>query len=271
MMHCLRAKLNEMNSIHRVDVLGCPFDAISFSKTESEIRRAILDGRSLQIVPGNIDMVMKARRNSSFAKRLWKADLVIADGQPIVWAASLLREPICGRVSGTDLVWSCAALSAQNGWSIALIGGKGEVAARAAQKMRERYPTARLHALPTPMPLCEKENAELVTRIKACRAKIVLVALGAPRQEEWIASHLVESGSLIGIGVGSAFDIISGDRPRAPQWMQDCGFEWFYRMLQEPRRLGRRYLVEDSPFLYHLALAVLRRNRRREKERYGEA
>ena len=120
----------------------------------------------MQIVSGNFDMVMIARRSSSFAKRLWKADLVIADGKPIVWAASLLGAPIRGRVSGTDLVWSCAALSAQNGWAIALIGGMGDVAARAAQKMRERYPTAELHAIPTPMPLGEKENAVLVTRIK---------------------------------------------------------------------------------------------------------
>jgi N-acetylglucosaminyldiphosphoundecaprenol N-acetyl-beta-D-mannosaminyltransferase len=260
-----------MNSIRRVDVLGCPFDAISFPEAESEMRRAILDGRSMQIVPGNIDMVMKVRCSSSFAKRLWKADLVIADGRPIVWAASLLGEPVRGRVSGTDLVWSCAALSAQNGWAIALIGGMGDVAARAAQKMRERYPTAKFHALPTPMPLSEKESATLVIRIKAFGAKILLVALGAPRQEEWIASHLVESGCLIGIGVGSAFDIISGDRPRAPRWMQEAGFEWFYRMLQEPGRLGKRYLVENSPFLYHLTLAVLRRHRRRERERYEEA
>jgi len=271
MPYNLRAKQNEMNRIRRVDVLGCPFDAISFSDTESEIRRAILDGRSMQIVPGNIDMVMKARCSSSFAKRLWKADLVIADGKPIVWAASLLGKPIRGRVSGTDLIWRCAALSAQDGWAIALIGGMGNVAARAAQKMRERYPTAKLHAFPTPMPLSENESAALVIRIKASGAKVVLAALGAPRQEEWIASHLAKSGALIGIGVGSAFDIISGDKPRAPQWMQDFGFEWFCRMLQDPWRLGKRYLVEDSPFLYHLTLAVLRRNRQMAKGRYEEA
>ncbi len=112
----------------------------------------------------------------------------------------------------------------------------------------------------------ETINTELIREIKALDAKIVFAALGVPRQENWIAAHLVESGSLVGVAVGSAFDIISGDKPRAPKWMQDFGLEWFHRMLQEPRRLGKRYLLEDSPFLYHLALAALRRNRGRTTE-----
>ena len=260
-----------MNGFKRVNILGCPFDAISFSETEMEIRNAISAGETLQIVPGNIDMVIKTQSSSAFAQRLWKADLVIADGKPIVWSARLLGNPIRGRVSGTDLVWSCAALSAETGWAIALIGGMGDVAARAARVMKKRYPSASLHAIPTPMILTENCNVEIIREIKAVGTKIVLAALGAPRQEEWIASHLVESGSLVGIGVGSAFDIISGDKPRAPKWMQDCGLEWFHRMVQEPRRLGKRYLIDDSPFFYHLALAMLGRYRQRREGKYEQA
>lgn len=249
-----------MKGYRRIDILGCPIDTISFAETVTEIGSAISSGRTMQIFPANVDVVMKARRTGCFAQRLWEADLVVADGKPVVWAASLLGEPVRGRVNGTDLVWSCAALSAQTGWVIALIGGVGDVGARAARRMKERYPEARLYAVPTPMAWTETSNAELVQEIKALDAKIVLAALGAPRQENWIAAHLVETGSLVGIGVGSAFDIISGDRPRAPVWMQSSGLEWFHRMLQEPRRLGRRYLVEDTPFLYYLALAALRRS-----------
>lgn len=260
-----------MQGFERINILGCPFDAISFSEAEIEISRAISDGRAMQIVPGNIDMVMKSKYSHPFAQKLWGADLVIADGKPIVWAASLLGKPIRGRVSGTDLVWSCASLSAKTGSVVALIGGMSDVAARAAKKMNERYPSAQIHAVPTPMHLNEDRNAELVRKIRALDAKIVLAALGAPRQENWIASHLVECGSLVGIGVGSAFDIISGDKPRAPRWMQDSGLEWFHRMLQEPRRLGKRYLLEDSPFLYHLALAVVRRSVRKSGAKYDRA
>lgn len=257
-----------MSAFKRVNVLGCPFAAISFSETEDEIQRAIDDRRLLHIVTANIDMVMKARRNPSFASTLWSANLVVADGKPIDWAAALLGNPICGRVNGTNLVWSCAAMSMKNGWPIALIGGVGDVSARAALKLKERHPESVLYAIPTPTPLSEEQNALLLEQIKVTGAKIVLVALGAPLQEEWIATNLLESGAQVGIGVGSAFDMISGDRSRAPRWMQNSGFEWFYRMLQEPRRLGKRYLVEDSPFLYHLALTILRSNGRKVLRRY---
>ena len=252
-----------MKRYERIDILGCPVDAISFSETGAEIRGAVLSGRTLQIFPANVDVVMKTKRDASFAQQLWDADLVVADGKPVVWAASLLGNPVRGRVNGTDLVWSCAAISAETGWAVALIGGKGDVAARAARKMVERHPKAKIHAIPTPMLMDESCNAELVREIKALDAKIVLAALGAPRQEKWIAAHLVESGAPVGIAVGSAFDIISGDKPRAPKWMQNNGLEWLHRMLQEPRRLGKRYLVEDSPFLYYIALAALNLDRER--------
>ena len=255
-----------MKGYRRINILGCPIDTISLSETGAEIRSAISSGRTMRIFPANVDVVMKTKRSVSLAQRLWEADLVVADGKPIVWAASLLGNPVRGRVNGTDLVWRCATLSAETGWAIALIGGMGDVAARAVRKMKERYPTAQLHAVPTPMLSNETINTKLIREIKALDAKIVFAALGVPRQENWIAAHLVETGSLVGIAVGSAFDIISGDKPRAPKWMQDFGLEWFHRMLREPRRLGKRYLVEDSPFLYHLALATLRRNRGRTTE-----
>lgn len=243
----------------RVDVLGCPFDAISFDETVDCIRQAVLENRRLQIVPGSIDFVMKARRDPVFAAELRRADLVIADGKPIVWAASLLGDPIRKRVSGTDLVWSCAEISSRTGCAVALIGGKFDVTLAAAANMRRRYPGATLVPIETPFPLDDRANAELVERIRSVDAKIVLAALGAPRQERWVQANLAASGANVGIGIGSAFDIISGRNPRAPAWMQNAGLEWFYRMLQEPKRLGRRYLVEDSPFLILLPREIVRR------------
>jgi len=248
-----------MESVKRVNVLGCPFDAISFSDTVAWIKRAVLENKRLQVVPGSIDFVMKAKRDPKFAEELWRADLVIADGVPIVWAASLLGDPICGRVSGTDLVWHCADVSAETGCAVALIGAMPGVALRAAQKMQAHFPGAKLHAIPTPFPLGPQENAELIERIKAVNAKIVLAALGAPRQERWVQTHLASCEANVGIGCGSAFDIICGDQPRAPRWMRDNGLEWLHRLLLDPKRLGRRYLIEDTPFLFHLLGAIARR------------
>ena len=247
-----------MESIKRVNIIGCPFDAVSYDETVTLIKKAVLHGKRLQIVPGSIDFVMKAKRDPIFAKELWNADIVIADGVPIIWAASLLGDPLRGRVSGTDLVWSCAEISDETGCGVALVGGMPGVAIRAAEKMQERYPTSKLYAIPTPFPLGTKENEELVRKIKAANAKIVLVALGAPRQERWVQTYLKISEANVGIGIGGAFDIISGNTPRAPRWLRDNGFEWLHRITQDPKRLGRRYLIEDSPFLFYLAVEILK-------------
>jgi len=248
-----------MRQFKRVDILGCPFDAASYDETVGAIRNSVLTSSRLQVVPGSIDFVMKTRRDPVFARELRRADLVIADGVPIVWAASMLKDPLRGRVSGTDLVWSCAQITEETGRPMALVGGEERITGLAAVRMRERHPGAQIHVIPTPFPLGEKESIEVVDNIRALNAGIVLVALGAPRQERWIQANLEKCGASVGIGIGSAFDIISGDKPRAPRFMRDNGFEWLHRLLLEPGRLGRRYIIEDSPFIYQLAVELLKR------------
>jgi len=243
----------------RVDILGCPFDAVSFAEAVDRLRQAVLTNSRLYCAVGNVDMVMKCRHLPQLARDFWDADLVIADGVPVTWAASLLGTPLRGRVAGTEIVWDCAAIAAETGCAVALIGGRFDVTQRAAEKMAERFPKARLHALETPFPLTPEANAKLAEEIKAKGAKIVLVALGAPKQERWLRENLAACDANVGIGIGSAFDIISGDKRWAPKWMRDSGLEWLYRLLQEPKRLGRRYLLEDMPFFWHLLHEVLRR------------
>jgi N-acetylglucosaminyldiphosphoundecaprenol N-acetyl-beta-D-mannosaminyltransferase len=248
-----------MEAIKRIDVLSCPFDAVSFAETVGLMKRAVLEDTRLHIATGNIDFVMKAKRDAQYAAELWQADLIVADGVPILWAAALLGTPLRGRVNGTDLVWQCAQLAAETGCGVALLGAGPGVAMRAAMKMRERFPQAPVYPIATPFQLGEKENAELVEQIRAVKAKIVLAALGAPKQERWLKTYMPACGANVGIGCGSALDIICGDMPRAPRWMRDNGLEWFHRMLLEPKRLGRRYLIEDSPFILHLLAAWARR------------
>ena len=248
-----------MKGFKRIDILGCPFDAVSFDEAVDCIREHVLKGHRLQVVPGNIDFVMKARRDPVFRDQLWRADLIIADGVPVVWAASLLGTPLKGRVSGTDIVVSCAQVSEDTGCPVAMIGGMPGVAKRAADKMRETYPGANIFDIVTPFPIGDSENEILVQEIRKVNAQIVLVALGAPRQERWIQSNLEACGAAVGIGIGSAFDIIAGDQPRAPRWMKDNGLEWFHRLLLDPKRLGKRYLLEDSPFIFYFALSLLRK------------
>jgi len=248
-----------VRSFKRIDVLGCPFDAISFGETADYIRQAIVEHRRVQIVTGNIDFVMKARRDPVFARELRDADLVVADGVPILWAADLLGTPLKGRVNGTDLVWKCAELSHELGFGIAFVGGDYANSVAAAENLKSRYPRATILPLLTPFPLNAEASSVLIEQVRTANAKIVLAALGAPKQERWLSAHLEETGASVGMGIGSAFDIISGKLRRAPRWMQRGGLEWFHRMLLEPRRLGRRYLLENSPFVPALALEIARR------------
>jgi N-acetylglucosaminyldiphosphoundecaprenol N-acetyl-beta-D-mannosaminyltransferase len=248
-----------MHGVSRADILGCPFDAVSFEGVLKLIERAVFERSHLQIVPGSIDTVMKARCDRDFGTLLNDVDLVVADGVPITWAAAMLGTPLCRRVSGTDLVWWIGDISERLGVSVALVGGAPGIAQQAAEKIRAAFPNAVLHALPTPMSLGPIESLTLASEIRSLGARIVLAALGAPRQEFWIRDYLDISGANVGAGIGSAFDIISGARPRAPKWMADNGLEWLHRMLQEPKRLGRRYIVDDSPFLAHLFVEIIAR------------
>ena len=225
----------------RVDILGCPFDAVSLEQTVDCIKKAVVEHSVLRISVGNVDMLMKARRDPEFAKVFASADLVIADGVPIVWASRFLGDSLPGRVAGTEIVWECAKVSAETGCSVGLLGASYDVASRAAGSLRNRYPSANITVFPTPYPLTLEDNQLLRKRMKEENINIVLVALGAPKQECWVKDHLLESGANVGIGIGSAFDIVSRDQPWAPHWMREHGLEWLHRMRLEPKRLARRY------------------------------
>lgn len=213
----------------------------------------------MQVVPGNVDFVMKSRKDAAFCERLRTADLIVADGVPIVWAASLLGDPIAKRVSGTDLVSECARLSSEDQFTLAFVGAAPGIAAKAAERLRLLHPGAMIEVIDTPERLDDESSSAIADKARQANARIVLVALGAPRQEQWVQDNLERTGAAVGIGIGSAFDILSGTRPRAPRWMRDNGLEWLHRLLQDPSRLGRRYVVEDSPFLYYLAREVVSR------------
>lgn len=246
-------------SFKRVNIIGCPFDAISFPETIEYIRYCAVNGKRLHIITGNIDFVMIARRDPVFMKEMWEAELVVADGMPVVWAASLLGDPIKGRVNGTDIVWECAKISQETGIPVAFVGGDPEINEKARINLQKHYPGSRLFPIHTPFPLKSDDNEIIVEKIREINAKIVLIALGAPKQERWIKANLDHSGASVGIGIGSAFDIISGLRPRCPHWMKNLGLEWFHRLTLEPGRLWKRYLINDSPFLFYLLIEILKR------------
>ena len=182
----------------RRTVLGCPVDAIAIDSVVAEMRRALQVGYTIQIVPCNVDFVMKVRRSPEFATVLQNADLVVPDGVPVVWAASLLGTPLCGRVSGTDLVWRCAELSEFENVGVAMIGSGPGVASRAASNLRARYPGAVLHPIATPQSLDDEGSAALVEEANALDCKFLLVASGCAAPRTMDSSECPENACVSG-------------------------------------------------------------------------
>lgn len=254
----------------RVEICGLFVDSITFQTALSTIEQAVRARRSgarsrpFTVFSANADMVAKASRDCRFAEELNSADLLIADGMPLLWLARLLGTPLPERVTGSDLVPLLAERAAKCGISLFLLGSAPGVAARAGELLTERYPGLRIAgtlAPPLHFERCPSERERVHSLVAAARPDVVLVGLGAPRQERWILSECDHSPVGVFMAIGGTLDMITNGRRRAPRLFQRAGMEWLWRMAQEPRRLGKRYLIEDAPLL-SLGARMLWRNAR---------
>lgn len=230
-------------------ILGIPVDDLTMEEAldriESFIEIGRRTGKSHQIATANADFVVKALHDPELRHLLQEADMTTADGMPLVWGARLLGVPLQGRVTGADMVPALAKRAADKGYSLYLLGAAPGVADRAAAIMQQHYP--QLHIAGTASPpystVLEMDSA-YIQAIKQAQPDILLVALGNPKQEKWIGMYGRELGVPVMIGVGGTLDFVAGVTLRAPRWMQRCGLEWLYRLVQEPNRLWRRYVVD---------------------------
>lgn len=233
----------------RTLILGVAVDAITRSQA-LERGRQLLDGGGQHVIATpNPEMVMAARREPRLRAIINAASLAAPDGAGLVWA--LRRRGIAAeRVPGVELMVDICALAAHRGKRVFLCGGRGGVAAAAATKLKNRFPTLTLAGA--------SENQDDINAIQSARPDILFVALGVPKQEYWIADHLGQLPTVkLAMGVGGAFDIISGQLPRAPRWMRRAGLEWLWRLMLEPRRLARIWNAT-----VRFPLAVLREKNR---------
>jgi N-acetylglucosaminyldiphosphoundecaprenol N-acetyl-beta-D-mannosaminyltransferase len=185
---------------------------------------------------------------------------VLADGAPVVWLSKLSPEGVLKeRVAGSDLFWELAKLSADSGVRLFYLGGADGAAERAAEIVRERHPGVQVCGTYCP-PFqefgTEAEQERIRREVRAAKPDILLVGLGAPKQEKWIMANKHRIGVPVSIGVGASFEMAAGMVQRAPVWMQKVGLEWGYRLLQEPSRLWRRYIMNDVPLVMGLALCA---------------
>lgn len=230
-------------------ILGVPIDDLTMSEALDRLEQFIAVGRksgtSHQIATVNADFVVNALHDPELRYILQQADMTTADGTPLVLGARLLGVPLAGRVTGADLVPALAERAAQKGYSLFLLGARPGVAAQAGKILQERNPGLKIAGIVSPPNTSVLDmDPAIVEELKAARPDILLVAFGNPKQEKWISMYARQLNIPVCIGIGGTLDMIAGVTRRAPAWVQNAGFEWLYRLMQEPRRLWKRYVLD---------------------------
>jgi N-acetylglucosaminyldiphosphoundecaprenol N-acetyl-beta-D-mannosaminyltransferase len=244
---------------HPVAVMGLPINSLTVDEAVGTLERLILSGGTHQVCTLNVDIWLNALADAHLHRIVAGSSLVLPDGMPLVWASGLLGCPLAERVTGVDLVPRLAELSARKGYKIFLLGAKPGVADRVSGLLERNYPGVRIVGTfaPAEENLIRMDHTEILRQIHAVSPDILLVAFGNPKQEKWIWMHRKRLGVPLAMGVGGSFDILVGDMRRAPRWIQKCGLEWAMRFLQEPVRLGPRYLRDFSGLARRLPMALL--------------
>ncbi|MCB9897816.1 MAG: WecB/TagA/CpsF family glycosyltransferase [Planctomycetes bacterium] len=253
----------ELPPVPSIVLHGVRLHAITERECGALIGRALAAGRGGWVVTPNLDYFHRLVRDKVFARLCGEADLLVADGMPLIWASRLQGTPLPERVAGSNLIVSVSQAVAPAGRSIFLLGGNPGTAERAGEILAARFEGLRVagsHCPPFGFERDQRAVDEVRERLRAAAPDIVFVALGAPKQERLIAALRAELPGAWWIGVGISFSFVTGEVKRAPGWMQRGGLEWLYRLKEEPRRLAYRYLVRGIPFAVTLlARAALQR------------
>jgi N-acetylglucosaminyldiphosphoundecaprenol N-acetyl-beta-D-mannosaminyltransferase len=248
-------------AMRRVNLMGASIGAITEESAVSTIVDAATTGSGHWTITANLDHIRRYYEDPLVRCLVDDADLVVADGMPLIWASRLAGEPLPERVSGSSMIWSiCEAASARE-QSIFLLGGDPGVAERAAQVLQNRYASLDVAGTACPPRGFEDSSQQLADikhQLATTMPRIVFVALGFPKQDFLIQQlrPVLPGASFLGVGISLSY--VTGDVVRAPLWTRQVGLEWAYRLSQEPFRLGRRYLINGVPFALRLLVSAAR-------------
>jgi N-acetylglucosaminyldiphosphoundecaprenol N-acetyl-beta-D-mannosaminyltransferase len=239
----------------RVEFLDCHFDVLTMEQTVANIGAALAGRRFTQHSVVNVAKLMSMREDAELKAAVESCNIVNVDGMGVVWGAKILGLTIPERVTGIDLFRELLSLSEKRGHSVFLLGGTQEVLDLAANKLESMFPQLKIagkhHGY-----FWDRE-AEIVETVKKSGAELLFVAISSPLKEKFIARWQEQLGVTFVMGVGGTFDVVAGKVRRAPLWMQRAGLEWLYRVIQEPGRLWKRYLVTNTKFAAALLSAMV--------------
>lgn len=247
----------------RIEVGGVRFDPLTLDETIARVVAEADAGRGGWVITANLDHARRARVEPEYRAMLSEADLVVADGAPMIWASRLQKTPLPERVAGSSMVAPLAAAAAGRGLSIYFLGGTPGTAQAAADLLAQQSPGLVVAGTQCPPMGFEDDPAEMAKirdGLAQARPALVYVALGSPKQERLIRELRGDFPAVWWLGIGISLSFLTGEVQRAPSWMQRCGLEWCHRLAQEPRRLAKRYLVHGLPYACRLGFgAVVKR------------
>jgi N-acetylglucosaminyldiphosphoundecaprenol N-acetyl-beta-D-mannosaminyltransferase len=243
----------------RITLMGCQIDNLSMEETLRKVEGFIRSGQPHQHVVVNVDKLVKASRDPELRRIINSCALVNVDGVPVLWAARLLGKPLKERVAGVDLFEALMRRAGEKGWRVFLLGAREEVVRAVAETYRRKYPRLVLAGWRNGYWKGAAEEAAVVEDIRASHADLLFVAISSPQKEQFLGRYQAEMRIPFAMGVGGSFDVAIGRVRRAPLWMQKAGLEWFYRFLQEPRRMFHRYFIDDMAFIWLVIKEAARR------------
>lgn len=225
---------------------------VNMDETVQAIEDMIASEKKSYIVAINVDVVMKIENDSYLKEITDKADMVLVDGKPLEWIAKWHKRPIKAKISGSDLVPILCKRAAEKGYSIFIIGGKEGIAEKAQVNLERDLPGIKIvgtYAPPFGFEKDERELKKINEMISNIHPDILIACFGCPKQEKWIYENYQKYDAKVSVCAGATVDFLAGKVNRAPKWMSDHGLEWFYRFLQEPKRMFKRYFIDDMKIL----------------------
>lgn len=246
--------------LRSVEVLGMPLAYVDENGLLDHVFESLRAGRGGWLITANLDFLRRFTKEPEMRELYAQADVMVADGMPLVWASQIMGDALPERVAGSALIYRFAERAAAEERSIYFFGGEPGAGEAASKVLSERHPALRIAGFSSPRVSAEPTELEIAAAVAELRKKkpdLLLVGLGSPKQERLIRALRGQFPHMWMVGVGISFSFVAGHVTRAPVWMRKSGLEWIHRLTQEPKRLARRYLIEDLPFAAELFGRVL--------------
>lgn len=248
----MRQQKENVELMKKQRLLNIYVNNVNMEETVQFIDNLIIEKQKSYIVAVNVDVIIKVEQDAYLKKIVDEANMVLVDGQPLVWIAKWHKKPVKAKISGSDLVPQLCENAAKKGHTIFIIGGKDGIAQRAQKKLEEQFPAINIVGTYAP-PYGFEKNVEELRKINEMISKVhpdlLIACFGCPKQEKWIYENYQKYDATVSVCAGATVDFLAGNIKRAPKWISNIGLEWLFRAFHDPKRLFKRYFIDDTKII----------------------